>query len=165
MLSPKAETRPDDLASATSSTPERVWQILAEFSLPGELSTEHLGRVKLAEAVQGLNLPVTNLERLNVAVARAILNAIDHGHRPQFEASLMIRILISNQAQLLRIINRASDGLLPEPETPDLASNLADQELPQGWGFFLIEKRADDPPLRGEEAHHTIELFLYLEGG
>jgi hypothetical protein len=54
-------------------------------------------------------------------------------------------------------------GPISPPEPPDLAAKVSGQQRPRGWGFFLIEKMVDDVQISGDGAHHTIELFLYLE--
>lgn len=154
--------RPSSLASANQPTPGPAWHTLVEFSLPSELSSEGLARAKLAEAVQGLSLPAASLERLKMVVAEATLNAIEHGQRYRSNAPMVIRVLVSDRSLPMHITDQDSGGSLPKLETPtDLATQLADQQPSRGWGFFLIEKMAEELQLSGDEAHHTIELFLY----
>lgn len=136
----------------SSPSPNPPWQTLAEFVLPGQLGSERLALHQVTEAVQELYLPASHLERLKTALAEAVLNAIEHGGRSRLDLPLLIRVQVSE---------KALQGCVTEP----VRSELAGQSLLRGWSFFLIEKMMDDLGLGGADAHHTIELFLYLEGG
>lgn len=136
----------------SSPSPNPTWQTLAEIVLPGQLGSERLALQKVAEVVRELYLPTAHLERLKTALAEAVLNAIEHGGRSRLDLPLVIRVQVSAKA-LQDCVN--------EPANPE----LADRPLLRGWSFFLIEKMRDDLGLSDADAHHTIELFLYLEGG
>ena len=112
--------------------------------------------------LQALKLSPTDLERLKTAVAEATLNAIEHGNRYQPDLPVTIRVLASAKAITVSITDQGK-GPIPDPHSPDLAAKVAGQEAPRGWGFFLIEKMVDEFRITAGEAHHTIELFLYLE--
>lgn len=115
-------------------------------------------------ALQVLNLSPAALEWLKIAVAEATLNAIEHGNRFQPDLPVTIRVLTSAKTVTVSITDQGSEPI-PEPESPNLAAKVAGQQSPRGW-FFLIEKMMDDFRISSDEAHHhTIEMFLYLEGG
>jgi anti-sigma regulatory factor (Ser/Thr protein kinase) len=78
---------------------------------------------------------------------------------------MVIRVLVSNKTLPVHVTDQGSGGPIPEPEMPDRQVRLAGQQPQPGWGFFLIKRMRDDLRSPGDEAHHTIELFLYLEGG
>jgi anti-sigma regulatory factor (Ser/Thr protein kinase) len=155
----------NDSTASTHPTPDLAWQTLAEFSLPSQPGYDCQARTQLAEAVRPLNLPLGQLQRLKTAVAEATLNAIEQGSRYRPDVPVVIRVLVSGQTVLARLAVQGNGSPSPKAETPDLAARLADQQSLRGWGFFLIEKMMDDLRVPGDEAHHTIELFLYLEGG
>jgi anti-sigma regulatory factor (Ser/Thr protein kinase) len=163
MTNPEADMTQSNHAPSPYARPEPAWQTLAEFILPSELDSEPLALEKVVEAVQPLNLSMTHLERLKTAVAEATLNAIEHGNRYRPDLPVAIRILASAKTVTVSITDQGS-GPIPEPQSPDLAAKVAGQQPPRGWGFFLIEKTVDAFRISGDEAHHTIELFLYLEG-
>jgi anti-sigma regulatory factor (Ser/Thr protein kinase) len=147
-----------DLAQAPA------WQTLAEFSLPSQPGSDRMAREQITTALRTLNLSPADLERLKTAVAEATLNAIEHGNRFRPDRPVAIRILASVKTVTVSITDQGH-GPIPEPQSPDLAAKVAGQQSPRGWGFFLIEKMVDDFRISGDETHHTIELFLYLEGG
>jgi anti-sigma regulatory factor (Ser/Thr protein kinase) len=147
----------------TPSVP--AWQTLAEFTLPSELSSEYLALQKVIEAVKDLTLSPTRLERLKTAVAEATLNAIEHGNRGRYDLPVVIRVLVAGQTLLVRVTDQGQGGSIVKPEAPNLAAKLVGRQPLRGWGFFLIEKLMDEYRITTNEAHHTIELFLYLEGG
>jgi anti-sigma regulatory factor (Ser/Thr protein kinase) len=38
-------------------------------------------------------------------------------------------------------------------------------QSPRGWGLFLIQKLVDEMNVRNDDARHTIELIMNLQGG
>jgi hypothetical protein len=78
--------------------------------------------------------------------------------------SVAIRVLVSVEARAVRASDRGRDGHIAQPQTPGPEPKLAVQQPARGWGFFLIEKMADALRSASDQAYHTIELFLYLEG-
>ena len=148
--------------SSTRTTPDPTWKTLAEFSLPSRPGSGHLAWEQVDTAVQELKLAPTDLERLKTAVAEAALNVINHGHHLQPNAPILIRMLVAEQARGTHQTDQGS-GPLSDLQTLDLAAQVARQQSPRSWGFFLIRKRVNEGHLRPDEAHLTIELFLYLE--
>jgi serine phosphatase RsbU (regulator of sigma subunit)/anti-sigma regulatory factor (Ser/Thr protein kinase) len=140
------------------------WRILAEFSLPSELGNECEATTQVVAAIQPLNLPDLRVQRLKTAVAEAIMNAIEHGNKKRPELPVFIQVLASPRALAVRISDHGGGGPIAHAEPPDLYAKLAGQQSPRGWGLFLIEKMVDEVHISSDEAHHTLELILYLEG-
>lgn len=145
-------------------TPEPLnWQTLADFTLPSQPGSDRQAREQVAVAVESLKLPPAYLERLKTAVTEATLNAIEHGNRNRSDLPVTIRVLVSEKALAVQITDQGHEPIPPLAE-PDLVSKVAGQEPTRGWGLFLIERMVDDVQIIADEAHHTVELFLYLEG-
>jgi anti-sigma regulatory factor (Ser/Thr protein kinase) len=155
---------PPNPKPSTHPAQEPAWQTLAEFSLPSRPGSDRLAWEQAAAALRPLNLSPTDLERLKTAVAEATLNALEHGNRYQPDLPVAIRILASAKAVTISITDQGREPI-PDPHPPNLAAKIAGQQPRRGWGFFLIEKLVDDYRVSSDETHHTIELFLYLEGG
>ncbi|MGH2591931.1 MAG: hypothetical protein ACRDGG_00275 [Anaerolineae bacterium] len=116
---------------------DRAWQTLAEFTLTGEPGSESLAVAGVVQAVHDLHLPSAQLERLKAIVAEAVLNATRRcNDLSQPGASVAIHVRASN-------------------------ANVTSR---QGWGFFLIERAINDARTMGGRACYLIEVFLYLEG-
>ncbi len=130
--------------------------------LPGQPGSDRQARERVAAAVEPLKLPPAYLERLKTAVTEATLNAIEHGNRNRSDLPVTIRVLVSERALAVQITDQGNEPIPPRAE-PDVASKVAGQEPPRGWGLFLIERMVDDVQITADEAHHTVELFLYLE--
>jgi anti-sigma regulatory factor (Ser/Thr protein kinase) len=145
------------------------WCTLAEFSVPSASGHERQAMDRVALAVEGLGLSPERLERLKTAVAEAVLNAMEHGNQYRPKLPVTIRVLASHEERAVSVQvthpAQASRQPLPEPETPDLDAKLSGRQSPRGWGFFLIKKMVDGVHVADDDAHHTVELFLYLEGG
>lgn len=117
---------------------DRTWHTLAELTLPGEPGDERRAMEHVVEAVRELSLPPACLERLQAAIAEAVLNAMRRGNTPRPAASVSIRVLRSG-------------------------AGVASQQPAQGWGFFLVARIADRAKGADDGARHIVELFLYSE--
>lgn len=138
---------------------------LAEFMVPSEPGNERQAVAQVAEAVHGLDVPDTRLNKLKTAVAEATMNAMEHGNEYRPELPVSIKVLASQTALTVRITDHEGGQAIPEPETPDLEAKLAGSKTPRGWGLFLIKTFVDEMHTTSDEVHHTIELVMYLEGG
>ena len=120
---------------------------------------------RVTESVIDLGLSERRLQRLQTAVAEATMNAIEHGNREQAELPVVVRVVLSGETLLVRIIDEGGGRAILDPETPDLEAKLAGLQKPRGWGLFLIKNMVDDMRVSNDERHHTIELVLELKGG
>ena len=145
-----------------NSSPQSTWQTLAEFNLPSRPGANRLARDYLAATVQVLNLSVADLERLTKAVDEAVQNAIESNNRYQLDLPPFIRVRVSAKAVADHIADQ-KDAPIPDSGRPHLAAIVSEPEPARGWGFFLIERLVNDTQVTGEDRHHSIELFLYLE--
>lgn len=146
-----------------SSAQYQNWQTLADFSLPSQPGSDRLAWEQVAAAVRSLKLPATYVERLKTAVAEATLNAIEHGNRNRPDLPVNICVLASDKIIAVQITDQGSEPI-PSSPAPDLVAKVSGRASRRGWGFFLIERMVDDVQVSVDDAHHTIELFLYLEG-
>ena len=139
---------------------------LADFSLPSERGNERRAMEEVARAVSGLGLPQRTLERLKTAVAEATMNAMEHGNRYNPEVPVKIQVLASDADLLVRITDQGGSPVPdPDKEVPDLEAKLEGLQSPRGWGLFLIQSMVDEVRVSGNPNHHTVELFMHLEGG
>ncbi len=140
-----------------------TWPLLAEFSLASEVGNEREAMQRVSQAVQGLFLSSSLLERLKTAVAEATMNAIEHGNKNRPELPVLIQIRASARALSVRITDQGGGQPIPEPVAPDLEAKLAGLQTPRGWGLFLIKNLMDEMHVTSDDTHHTVELILYLE--
>ena len=138
--------------------------VLAEFQLPSDPGNEREVMDRVAEAVQGLDLPGPRLENLKTAVSEAAMNAIEHGNQGDAALAVGVQVLLSDDD--LRVLIRDFGGgqEIPEPEAPDIEAKLAGLQKPRGWGLFLIQNMVDEMQVSTDDLHHTVELVLYLKG-
>src|SRR5712691_9956281 len=141
------------------------WHTLAEFSIPSVPGNERQAMEQVAQAVQELHLPASRLEKLKTAVAEATMNAMEHGNHYQPDVPVMIQVQASATTLAVRISDQGEGPAVIEPETPDLEAKLAELQTPRGWGLFLIKNLVDDLYIINNDAHHTVELIIYLEEG
>ena len=119
---------------------DRAWRTLAEFTVTGEPGSESLAVDGVVQAVRDLHLPSAQLERLKAIVAEAARHAIQRcGTMHQPGARVSIRVLASS-------------------------THVVSRRWTRGWGFFLIERAANDAHTMRGTVGYLIEVFLYLEG-
>jgi serine phosphatase RsbU (regulator of sigma subunit)/anti-sigma regulatory factor (Ser/Thr protein kinase) len=140
------------------------WRTLAQFSLPSEVGNERLAMQQVSDAVRELDLPRARLERLKTAVSEATMNAMEHGNKFRPELPVAIQVLASENVLSIHITDQGGGQTIPDPQTPDIEAKLAGLQKPRGWGLFLIEKMVDEMHVISDEAHHTLQLILYLGG-
>jgi anti-sigma regulatory factor (Ser/Thr protein kinase) len=135
-----------------------AWQMLAEITLPGQAGADRLARNHVASAVRPLNLSPVDLERLETAVAEAVLKIIERGSRYPAKPAVSIQLRVSYKASAIQITNQETVSI-----SDDLTTKMTAQEPFQGWGFFLIERMVDNAQIAGDAVQHSIQLFLYRE--
>jgi anti-sigma regulatory factor (Ser/Thr protein kinase) len=139
---------------------------LLRFSVSSDPGNERLVMKRVAGVVQELGLSAARLEQLKTAVAEAAMNAIEHGNHFQSELPVWIDVLSSDDAVVVRITDQGGGAPIPDTKAvPDLEAKLAGLQSPRGWGLFLIRNMVDDVRVMTGDRHHTVELFLSLEGG
>lgn len=144
------------------SSSQPTWKTLAELILPNQPGTDGLAQDLVTATVRSLHLSPADLERVEMAVAKAILNAIESGigYRSDLPVSVLVRVSAKAVAEK---ITYQGDAPVPDPETPNLTAKVLTQESSHGWGLFLIERMVSEFQPIYEGTHHTIELFLYPE--
>jgi hypothetical protein len=124
----------DIVASSAERMPE--WQLLAEFAVTGQPGNKRQLLDQVTDAVQGLNLELAQLERIQQVLVLAVARAM-RSEEPGAMYPLRIRIWVRG----------------------DCASG-------RGLGFFLLEKQGNDPEsVAAEKTERHVELLLYQERG
>jgi len=142
---------------ALPTTQDPSWRLLAEFFLLTKPGSEAQSVEPITQVVQELGLPPDQVQRIRKTVTEALRKATKGGNQDQHDLLVTVRIWVS-----------AADIADPSPSNAE--AQQADQGAGCGWGFFLVQKPADDPHPRGHlrqtsagESHYLIELFLYQE--
>ncbi|MBW3664489.1 MAG: SpoIIE family protein phosphatase [Actinobacteria bacterium] len=137
---------------------------IATFTVPSQPGNERQVMERIADAIAHL-VPSDRLERIKTAVAEATMNAIEHGNHNDASLLVEIRVFASQHALVVRVTDQGGG----EPpaltgELPDLEAKLRGEQTPRGWGLFLIKNMVDDLHVWADDAHHTIELVVRLDG-
>jgi anti-sigma regulatory factor (Ser/Thr protein kinase) len=136
-------------------------QLLGEFEIPSEPGNERRAIALVENAVQGLELPLAQLERLKTAVGEATMNAIEHGNQNRAELPVVVRVLATDTNLAVQIRDQGGARAIPtNPQTPDLEAKLAGLQSPRGWGLFLIKNMVDELHVTSDDRHHTVELIV-----
>jgi anti-sigma regulatory factor (Ser/Thr protein kinase) len=141
------------------------WRTLGTWSVSSDPGNERLAMEYVAQAVAALGLSTKRLAELKAAVAEATMNAMEHGNHYEAAKPVSIQVLASQAALAVRITDQGGGQAISAlPTAPDLEAKLAEQQSPRGWGLFLIQNLVDEMHITRDEAHHTIELIVYLKG-
>ncbi len=93
------------------------------------------------------------------------MNAMEHGNHYQPDVPVIIQVQASATTLAVRISDQGEGPAVIDPAIPDLEAKLAELQTPRGWGLFLIKNLVDDLYIINNDAHHTVELIIYLEEG
>lgn len=144
--------------------PSRFTPLLADFTIPSAPDNERQAVEQVAAAVAALNMPPERLERLKTAVAEGTMNAMEHGNRYDPEKPVAIQVRVAAGELIVSIGDHGGGQPVPDADAPDLDAKLAGLQSPRGWGLFLIRSMVDELRVTDDEARHTVELVMKLEG-
>jgi len=136
--------------------------VLLEFREPSVPGSERKVMERVAAVVANVGLDAKRYERLKTAVSEAAMNAIEHGNHSDPELPVHVRVSVTGDELMVRIVDNGGGKEIPEAETPDLEAKLAGLQKPRGWGLFLIKNMVDDLRTHTTETHHTVELVMRL---
>ena len=152
------------LRRAATASAQGAQSLDLSFEVPSERGNERLVMDRVAQAVAPLALPAARLERLKTAVSEAAMNAIEHGNASDAEIAVRVRVHVTDGRVIVAITDRGGHEL-PAAETPDIEAKLDGRQKARGWGLFLIQNMVDEVHESNDDAGHTIELVLEIEGG
>src|SRR4051812_39645649 len=132
--------------------------LFREWGLPGIAGNEVQAMVLVTSVVHPLRLSERRLARLQLAVAEATRNAIEHGNHYRPDGVVTLRVRISAEAIGVGIRDQGTHLRIAEP--PDLATKLAEQQTGRGWGLYLIKHLVDHWQFRNEADGHVIEFLI-----
>jgi anti-sigma regulatory factor (Ser/Thr protein kinase) len=143
--------------------PEPAARQLLRMSVPSEPGNERAAVAELITVIEGeVSLPPTLLERVQTAVAEALMNAIEHGNRFQKELTAKLEVLLAPGRLVVCVTDQGGDRPIPAVAEPDLEAKLAGLQSPRGWGLFLIQSMVDELQVESNEQHHVVKLVFNL---
>ncbi len=138
--------------------------LLLEWTVASMPGNEQQAMERVAEVVLPLHLPDERLADLKMAVAEAVMNAMEHGNAYQPDKVVAIQVLASQTSIVVRICDQGEGHPIPETiATPDLDAKLAGLQTPYGWGLFLIKSLVDELHVTNDEHSHMVELIMRRE--
>jgi serine phosphatase RsbU (regulator of sigma subunit)/anti-sigma regulatory factor (Ser/Thr protein kinase) len=138
-------------------------RLLVAFETASQPGNERLAIAQVEGAIQDLELPSIQIERIKTAVGEATMNAMEHGNKYREDAPVRVEVSLDD-CQLTVAIFDEGERPVAEPETPDIEAKLAGEQSPRGWGLFLIQHMVDELILDSVDGHHKTELKFNLEG-
>ncbi len=151
-------------ASASAGAFDTGEDVLIEFTLPSVEGNERLAIKRVADAVGHLGLDGSRLEKLKTAVGETVMNAIEHGNENNPELDVAVKVAVSPERVIVRVVDEGGVEDIPEAATPDLEAKLAGEQPPRGWGLFLVEQMVDEVNTSRENGHHIVELVMNRGG-
>jgi len=74
-----------------------------------------------------------------------------------------VRVSVTGDELMVRIVDNGGGKEIPEAETPDLEAKLAGLQKPRGWGLFLIQNMVDAMRVTTHDGRHTVELVVHRQ--
>jgi hypothetical protein len=138
-----------------------MWRTLGAFTVRGGPADEGQVKARVARIARRLDVPVGFLEQIEAAVTRATMSAPSPEGVASAQRQVEVQVLISEPwlgTETRARLRPASPKAAGQPQQP------GHEPASQGWGFFLVEQPASEPPAGRTQAHHRVELYLYPEG-
>ena len=151
------------LEAGPEYTGQQNGQLLADFEVVSAPGNERLAMRKVSEALEGVGLPESRMDRLETAVAEATMNAMEHGNEYNPEIPAQLKVYLDESAVRVTITDQGGGTPLITETKPDLEAKLDGEQSPRGWGLFLIRNMVDEMQVHQNEHYHTIELVMLLE--
>lgn len=140
-------------------------RVLADFSLPSQPGAERQAMAMVAASVADRGLSALQLQRLDTAVAEAVMNAAEHGNRYRPDRTVDIRVSEHDDRVLIAVSDHGGGPAdNAAAEIPDLGLKLAGEQSPRGWGLFLIRHMVDEFDATSDGSTHTALLTMRLPG-
>ena len=141
-------------------------QVLGEFAIASEPGSERRVAEQVLEIIAPLTLPEERCERLETAVAEAVMNAMEHGNSFDPEKKVEINVIADKDQVTISISDHGGSSSIPKTTQPNLEAKLDGDQPSRGWGMFLIKNMVDEMNIIQTEDKHTIELLMrYGESG
>lgn len=133
------------------------------FRIPSEEGVERPAMERVSEAARALGMTEAKARKLGTAVAEAIMNAAEHGHRFEAKRPIDVRLYDRGESVLVEVVD---DGPWERAElpTPDIQAKVAGEQPTRGWGRFLIAKLADGVEDTVVEGRHVLGIRMRKEG-
>jgi hypothetical protein len=125
---------------------DSAWRLLLELVAGDGRASEHHPVESIIEIVGELGLQPAETERIGTLVSEAVRKAAQRGERDQHASRVSIRVWVVG----------ARDG-------SSLDAWEVGREKRRGWGFYLLERQANNPQASAGKPHHLVELCLYQE--
>lgn len=152
-----------DATPSKKTTGNQQWQTLIEFTLSCQSGSAGLATDLVVGAVHTLNWPAAHLEQLRRAVSTAIFNGLGRGTMNDSGAMLVVRVFVAARGKA-RQKDGSTGGKAVRRHLPGNASQPVNRSSSGGWGFFLVQRQENAPPVLTAGPQQLIELFLYEEG-
>ncbi len=107
----------------------------AELRFLAKSGEEAHAREDIARVAASAGFDPERIEEIRTAVNEACLNALEHSDGRSFT----VRYSVHRTGLIVEIRNSGQPFRMPE-STPDLAAKMDGEQLPRGWGLYLMRR-------------------------
>lgn len=122
------------------------------------------GISQVVERLRDLDLPRERLEDVQIALAEAVNNVVEHAYPGHSTGNVDIRCKLSDQELRIRISDAGPpfpDGKLPEGAPRDISGPL--ETLPEGgFGWYLIRELTNEVHYERENGNNQLSLCFEI---
>jgi serine/threonine-protein kinase RsbW len=133
------------------------------FTLPSKLGYEHIAMGGLAAFARKLGFSPSRIEDLKTAVAEAYINAVQHGNRGKPDARVTVAFNFKDGVLDISVFDEG-EGFKEDPKDPDIERIIANLDVAEGFGIFLIKRLMDKFEYRKSgDQRNEIRMSMKLE--
>ncbi|MBI3968741.1 MAG: ATP-binding protein [Chloroflexi bacterium] len=150
-------------ARLPSAPLERSQSLFVELRIPSVLGWERPVIDLAASVATRIGFPTHRVEDIKMAVAEAVLNAIEHGNKLNESQQVTLILVPGADGLEINVHDQSPFLFTPPASAPSLDEQLAGRLPPRGWGTFLIRSLVDEVEFTSTEAGNAVRMVVHLD--
>ena len=123
------------------------------------------GITQVVERLRGLGIPELRVDEVQIALAEAVNNVVEHAYAGKTPGDVRIRCSLEPERLWINITDAGApfpEGELPEGKPANL--DVAPEDLPEGgFGWFLIRELTSDIHYERSAGNNQLSLCFEIQ--
>lgn len=125
------------------------------------------GIVSVVERLKGMGIPNTRVDEVQIALAEAVNNVVEHAYAETATGDVLIRCNLHPDRLWVEIRDAGApfpESKLPEGKPAIVTANTPLEDLPEGgFGWFLIRELASDIQYQRNLDNNQLSLCFEIQ--
>ncbi len=125
------------------------------------------GIISVVERLKGMGIPNTRVDEVQIALAEAVNNVVEHAYAETATGDVLIRCNLHPDRLWVEIRDAGApfpDSKLPEGKPVNISVDTPLEDLPEGgFGWFLIRELASDIQYQRNLDNNQLSLCFEIQ--